>query len=84
MGKWTEKWSDSDDSKDSWGRSNDSRADEFTSNKGDGENHCHLWVNKESGESGVEHRGYCNVCDDEKRAETDNQGNGNDSGGSGK
>lgn len=61
-----EKWWSGDDQKDAWGKSTETRADEYVSNKGDGGNHCHLWVNKEEGESGVVHRGACKVCDDER------------------
>jgi len=64
VSKWSEKWSDSDSTHDNWGRSNDHRADDFTSKRGDGEKHCHLWVDKDKGESGVRHRGDCKVCDD--------------------
>ena len=66
MSKWVEKWSDSDGSHNNWGRSNESRADEFVNKPGDGGDHCHLWVNKDTGDSGVEHRGHCKVCDDDK------------------
>lgn len=60
------KWSTSDPTHDNYGRSNPSRSDEYTSKSGDGGNHCHLWVNKDSGESGVVHRGHCKVCDDNR------------------
>jgi hypothetical protein len=66
VSKHTEEWSESDDTHDSFGKANASKADEFTSKKGDGGKHCHLWVDKEKGESGVVHREECKVCDDEK------------------
>jgi hypothetical protein len=66
MGKWFS-FGGSDNTHDSRTRSNDKRADDFTSKKGDGGNHCHLWVNKETKESGTEHRGACKVCDDKKK-----------------
>lgn len=87
MSKWDEKWSISDSTHDVAGHSNESRADEFVSKSGDGENHCHLWVNKETGESGVEHRGACKVCDDVSKESSSSQGptssssNDGDSGG---
>lgn len=28
--------------------------------------HCHMWKEHDTGRSGVEHRGQCNVCEDEK------------------
>lgn len=64
MSKWTDKWSGSDDTHDNWGKSNSSEGHDFTSKSGEGDKHCHLWVDKESGESGVVHRGACKVCDD--------------------
>lgn len=67
MSKWFEKWSHSDETHDNWGRSNDQRADDFTSKLGDGESHCHFWANKTDATSGVEHRGACKVCDDNSK-----------------
>lgn len=64
MGKWTDKWSDSDDTHSNWGRSNESRADDWSSKTGS-DSHCHLWVDKSKGETGVVHRGDCKVCDDQ-------------------
>ena len=55
---------ESDDTHDVVTKTSDKRADEFVSKKGDGANHCHLWVNKDTGKSGVVHRGACKVCDD--------------------
>lgn len=66
MGKWSEKWSESDDTHDNWGRSGSHRADDYVSKSGDGDKHCHLWINREEGTRGIEHRGHCKVCDDEK------------------
>ncbi|MCX6739516.1 MAG: hypothetical protein NT098_05750 [Candidatus Parcubacteria bacterium] len=75
--KWDEKWNDEKDNGDkadpthnSWGQSNTSRGEEMTNHKGDGSKHCHMWNNKEKGDSGVDHRGNCKVCDDEKAEKT--------------
>ena len=35
------------------------------SGKVDSSDHCHYWK-ETSGSSGVEHRGHCKVCDDQK------------------
>lgn len=64
MSKWNDTWKESDDTHTNWGRSNDSRADDWTAKSGDNDSRCHYYNNKESGESGVVHRGGCKVCDD--------------------
>ncbi len=80
MGKYTEKWDGKlvdDDGNESYdpthdlnGKAGDKVAHEFVGKKGDGANHCHLWQDKERGTTGVEHRGNCKVCDDEKAEKT--------------
>ncbi len=64
MSAWS-KETNSDDTHDVTTKWNDSRGDEYVSKSGDGGNHCHLWSNKDTGSSGVEHRGACKVCDDD-------------------
>lgn len=45
------------------GKSNEKKADEYAGKVGD-HKHCHLWVDKNTGSTGVVHRGSCKVCDD--------------------
>jgi len=33
----------------------------YVTDNGDG-NHDHFWFDKETGEKGIEHRGYCDEC----------------------
>ena len=40
----------------------------------DSPEHCHLWKTSD-GDSGVEHRGHCKVCDDEKQADEKSESN---------
>lgn len=54
---WSKTYSDSN------GQVND-----LSGKVGEGGSHCHMWKDSE-GNSGVEHRGNCKVCDDSKVCE---------------
>lgn len=69
------KYKSSDDSHTVWGRSNDSRSDEYSAKTGSS-SHCHLYNNKETGERGVVHRGDCKVCDDNSSGTGGSDGGG--------
>lgn len=53
----------SDDSHFGKVQSNDSQSNYYVGSKETGD-HCHMWKDKTSGESGVVHRGSCKVCGD--------------------
>jgi hypothetical protein len=40
------------------------QVDIYLTGKGE-RDHCHYWVDKSSGKSGVDHRGYCDWCNPE-------------------
>jgi hypothetical protein len=44
-------------------KSSNGQVNYYVGNKDSGE-HCHMWNNTSIKESGVVHRGQCNVCDD--------------------
>jgi len=50
-----------------WGttQNSGSQSNYYVGKSGSGD-HCHMWNDKSSGKSGVEHRGSCKVCDDKK------------------
>lgn len=51
-----------------WGKvsSNDSQSNYYVGKNDSSGNHCHMFKEHDSGESGVVHRGSCKVCDDEE------------------
>lgn len=56
-----------------------SQTDYYVGSKDTG-NHCHMWQEHETGKSGVEHRGECNVCDDSKKSNSNENGSSSSGG----
>jgi hypothetical protein len=46
-------------------RSSSGQVNEYAGRASSGE-HCHMWYNPSTGERGIEHRGHCRVCEDQK------------------
>ena len=69
----TEKFKDKDGERNIWGKVTDTRSDMYANRDGDGAKHCHLYNNKEKNESGVVHRGTCEVCRDNAGIPFDNR-----------
>lgn len=46
-------------------RSSSGQVNEYAGRTSTGE-HCHMWYNPSTKERGIEHRGHCSVCEDQK------------------
>jgi len=51
----------------------------YVGEKDNGSKHCHMFKEHDSGKSGVVHRGGCHVCDDVKKASSNQSSSSSDS-----